>query len=52
MTDNFNIQDSNWDLIYLYYLSYTDTFHEINNSLSLELSTPVNSAPTWYIDNT
>jgi len=46
MTDNFNIQDNNWDLVYLHYLSHTDTFHEISNSLSLELSTPVNPVPT------
>ena len=51
MTGDFNIRDNDWDLFYSHYLFYTDTLLEIANSLGLDLSTPINSGSTWFLNN-
>ena len=38
MAGNFNIRDSDWDLLYLFYSSYSDSLVEIANSFNLTLS--------------
>jgi len=38
----FNIRDNNWNLSYLYYSIYIDTFRKIADSFNLELSLSVN----------
>ena len=48
ITGDSNIRDNNWDLLYLYHLTYTG---EIADSFNLELSLPINQGPTQYIDN-
>ena len=45
ITRNFNIRNNDWDLLYSYYLSYTDILQEV------ELLTPINPVPTKYADN-
>ena len=52
MTGNFNIHDNDWDPVYPHHSLYTDTLHEISDSLDLEMFTPINPIPTWYADNT
>ena len=52
ITGNFNICDSDWDPVYLHHSLYTDTLCEISDSLDLKMSTPINSIPTQYADNT
>ena len=51
MTGDFNIRDNDWDLFYPHYLFYTDTLLEIANSLGLDLSIPINSGSTWFLNN-
>jgi len=51
MTSDFNICDSDWDLFYFHHSIHADTLHEISDSLSLELSTPINPVSTQYTDN-
>ena len=38
MAGNFNIRDSDWDLLYLFYFSYSNSLVEIANSFDLTLS--------------
>jgi len=51
MTDDFNICNSDWDLSYPHHSIHADTLHKISDSLSLELSIPINPIPIWYTDN-
>jgi len=51
MTGDFNIRDSDWDLLYPYHSIHTNILHEIADSLNLELSMPINLVLTWYTDN-
>jgi len=45
ITGDFNICDSDWDPSYSHYSIHADTLHKISDSLSLELSIPINSVP-------
>jgi len=51
ITGNFNIRDSDWDPNYHHYLTHTEDLITIADSLSLELSPPVNPGPTRFTDN-
>ena len=51
ITEDFNIRNNNWDLFYPHHLSYIDTLIEITNSLGLDLSIPINSSSTWFLNN-
>ena len=51
ITGDFNIRDNNWDLFYPHHLSYIDSLFKIANSLGLDLSIPINSSSTWFLDN-
>ena len=51
ITDDFNICNSDWDLSYPHHSIHADTLHKISDSLSLELSIPINPIPIWYTDN-
>ena len=51
MTEDFNIRDSDWNLSYSYYISYSGILREIADNLNLDLSTPINPVSTQYMDN-
>ena len=51
MTDDFNIRDSDWDLLAYYHSMHTDNLMTIVDSLGLELSHPSNPGPTRFADN-
>jgi len=51
MTGNFNIQDSDWDPNFHHHSIYTKDLITIDNSLDLELSSPLNPGPTRFADN-
>jgi len=51
MTGDFNICDSDWDPSYSHHSIHANTLHEISDSLSLELSTPINLVFIQYADN-
>ena len=51
ITVNFNIRDSNWNLLYPHYSTYANVFQEAADSLNLNLSIPINLVLAWYADN-
>ena len=51
MTENFNIKDNDWDLLYPHYSSYTNTLREIADLIDLKLSISINQVSTCYADN-
>jgi len=51
MTGDFNIRDSDWDPNFHHHSTHTKDLLAIADSLSLELSPPVNPGPTKYVDN-
>ena len=51
MTEDFNIRDSIWDLLFSYYSSHSNILINIANSLNLYISKPTNQIPTRYSDN-
>jgi len=51
VTGNFNIRGNDWDFLYLYYLTHTDTLREIADSLNLELLSFIDQISTQYMDN-
>ena len=46
MTENFNIRDNDWDLLYLHHSTHADTVRKIADSLNLELSSPIDQIST------
>jgi len=34
MIEDFNIRDTNWDLLYLHHLAYANVFHEVADILN------------------
>jgi len=51
MADNFNIRDNNWDSLYLFYSSHSNSLAEIADSFDLTLSSPIQQVSTWYSNN-
>jgi len=51
MTEDFNIHDSLWDLIYLFHSSHSDILFNVADAFDLDLSAPTNYVPTRYMDN-
>ena len=51
MTGNFNIRDSNWDSLYLFYLIHSNLLVDIIDAFNISLSHSTNSVPTRYLDN-
>ena len=51
MTEDFNIRDNNWDPLYPHYSTHIDTIRKIADSISLELSMPIDQVFTHYTDN-
>jgi len=51
MTGDFNSRYSDWDPLYPHHLTHSNTLREIADTLNLDLSTPINSVLTWYVDN-
>ena len=51
ITGNLNIRNNNWDLAYLHHSIYANTFKEITDSFSLELSISITQVPTRYVVN-
>ena len=51
MTGDFNIRDSNWNLVYPFHSSYSDYLVEIAKSFDLLLSSAIQQVPTRYSDN-
>jgi len=43
---DFNIKDSNWDSLYLFHSSYSDSLVEIVDSFDLTLSSFIQQVPT------
>jgi len=48
---DFNIKDSNWDSLYLFHSSYSDSLVEIVDSFDLTLSSFIQQVPTQYSNN-
>lgn len=51
ITEDFNIRNNNWNLLYFHYLAHTDIIMEIANSFNLSLFTPIIQVSTQYTDN-
>jgi len=51
LTGDFNIRDSNWNPNFRHHFSYTDDLITITDSLSLEMSLPLNPSPTRFVNN-
>jgi len=51
MTGDFNIRNNIWNLLFSYYLVYSDTLTDIADYLNICLSKATNQAPTRYMDN-
>jgi len=51
LTGDFNIRDSNWNPNFRHHSSYTDDLITITDSLSLEMSLPLNPSPTRFVNN-
>ena len=51
ITEDLNIRDNNWDLVYLHHSIYANIFREITDSFSLELSMPIIQVLTRYVVN-
>ena len=51
MTENFNIHDSLWDLIYLFHSSHSNIIFNVIDAFDLDLSAPTNCIPTRYMVN-
>jgi len=48
---DFNIRDSNWDLLNPHHSASSNILLEVADSFDLKLSTSVNQVPTQYADN-
>jgi len=42
ITEDFNIRDNDWDLLYPYYLVHMNTLQEVVDNFGLEILTPIN----------
>ena len=51
ITEDFNIKDNDWDLLYPHYSTYADTLREIADLIDLKLSISINQVSTCYADN-
>ena len=51
MTGNFDIRDSNWDSLFLFYSAHNDLLINIADTFDLSFSHSTNSVPTRYSDN-
>jgi len=51
ITGDFNIRDCSWDSNFLFHSSHSDSFFDIADSFSLEISKPIENVPTRYSDN-
>ena len=51
MIEDFNIRDSDQNPFYSYYSSYTDILLEVADSFGLDLSIPINSGSTQFLNN-
>ena len=51
MTEDFNIKDNDYDLLYLHYLTYVDILREIADSFNIELSLLINQISIQYMNN-
>ena len=51
ITGDFNIRDSIWDSNFLFYSSHSDSFFDIADSFSWDISKPLKNVPTRFSDN-
>jgi len=51
MTGDFNVWDSDWDLLYPHHSIHAEDLLTIAGTLDLDLSSPVNPGPTRFADN-
>jgi len=51
ITRDFNIHDSNWDLLYPHHSTHANNLTIIADSFNLNLSTPLNPGPTRFANN-
>jgi len=51
MTENFNIKDNDWDLLYSHHFVHANTLRKITNLFDLELFMPISQVLTRYINN-
>jgi len=51
MTGNFNIRDSRWDPSYPFHSIHSNSFFDISNSFSLNISNPIENVLTRYSNN-
>ena len=51
MIENFNISNSSWDLLFLYYFIHSSLLINIIDSMNLYISKATNQVLTRYIDN-
>ena len=51
MTEDFNIRNNDWDLLYPHYSTHTDILREIADSFNLELSVSIEQMPTYCTNN-
>ena len=51
ITEDFNIRNNDWNLLYPYHLVHMNTLQEVVDNFGLEMLTPINPIPTQYIDN-
>jgi len=51
MTEDFNIKDNNWNLLYLYYSTYMNTLRKIVDSFNLKLSMSIDQVSTYYVNS-
>ena len=51
MTGDFNIRDSIWNSNFPFHFSYSDSLFDIVDSLSLDISKPLENVPTRFSDN-
>ena len=51
ITGDFNIRDSIWDSNFLFYSSHSNSFFDIADSFSWDISKPLENVPTRFSDN-
>ena len=51
ITDNFNVRDRDWDLVYLFHSVHNELLFDISDTLDLSLSHPTNPILTRYLYN-